>query len=54
MSFSLNKKNTNSEYKNQEKILSTVRKYFVNKSQNKLKEILQKMIELLKRIIVQI
>ena len=32
MSFSLNKKNTNSESENKKKILLTVKKYFVNKS----------------------
>ena len=40
MSFSLNKRDTNLEPENQEKILSIIKRYFVNESQNKLKEIL--------------
>ena len=40
MNFLLNKRDTNSKYKNQEKILSTIKRYSINKSQNKLKEIL--------------
>ena len=40
MSFSLNEKNTNLEPGSQEKILSTVKRYFTNKRQNKLKKIL--------------
>ena len=52
MSSSLNKKNTNLEPRNQEKILSTIKRYFVNKSQDRLKEILWKIIELLEKIIV--
>ena len=40
MSFSLNKRNINLESRNQEKILLIIRRYFVNESQDKLKEIL--------------
>ena len=40
MNFSLNKKNTNLRPKNREKILLTIKRYFVDEDQNKLKEIL--------------
>ena len=53
MSSSLNERDTNSELGNQEKILSTVKRYSADESQDKLKEILWEMIELLERIIVQ-
>ena len=53
MNSSLNKRDTNSESENQEKILSTVKRYFTNENRDKLKEILWEMIELLRKIIVQ-
>ena len=40
MSFSLNKKDINLELENQEKILLIIRKYFTDKRQDRLKEIL--------------
>ena len=53
MSSSSNGRDTNSEPGNQEKILPTVRRYSADESQDRLKEILWEMIELLERIIVQ-
>ena len=53
MSSSSNGKDTNSEHENQEKILPTVKRYSADGSQDRLKEILWEMIELLRRIIAQ-